>query len=85
MKRRRSTLEIYIDILKKISLGVSKPTNLMYKTNLSWLSLNKALKSLVSQGLIIVVEKDGRRFYKITEDGRRILEQLEKARKLLLA
>ncbi|MBS7606672.1 MAG: archaellum operon transcriptional activator EarA family protein [Candidatus Bathyarchaeia archaeon] len=84
MKRRRSTLEIYIDILKKVSLGVSKPTNLMYKTNLSWLSLNRALNSLVSQGLIIVVERDGKRFYKITENGRRVLEQLERARKLLL-
>jgi len=66
-------------------LGVSKPTNLMYKTNLSWLSLNRALNSLVSQGLIVVVEKDGRRLYKITENGRRVLEQLERARKLLLA
>jgi len=85
MKRRRSTLEIYIDILKKVSLGVGKPTNLMYKTNLSWLSLNRALRSLISQGLIIVVEKDGKRFYRITEDGRRVLEQLERAKKLLLA
>lgn len=84
MKRRRSTLEIYIDILKKVSLGVSKPTNLMYKTNLSWLSLNRALNSLISQGLIIIVERDGKRSYKITENGRRVLEQLERARKLLL-
>lgn len=84
MKRRRSTLEIYIDILKKVSLGVSEPTNLMYKTNLSWLSLNRALNSLISQGLIIVVERDGKRFYKITENGRRVLEQLERTRKLLL-
>ena len=36
---RRSRLEIFFDVLAIIARGVSKPTRIMYKTNLSWTSM----------------------------------------------
>ena len=67
---RRSRLEIFFDVLAVIDRGVSKPTRIMYKTNLSWTSLHEVFETLITGGFIQeeIFEKSKR--YSITEKGR---------------
>ena len=70
---RRSRLEIYFDILDVISRGTSKPTRIMYKTNLSWITLQDMFKILIEGSFIREEkEKSSLRYY-ITEKGRNAL------------
>ena len=46
MKRRRSKLEVYLDVLWTIKNGTRKPTRIMYESNLSWKPLQRTLDSL---------------------------------------
>ncbi|RLI04465.1 hypothetical protein DRO38_01185 [Candidatus Bathyarchaeota archaeon] len=75
---KRSRLEIYLDVLEKVSRGVSRPTNIMYKCNLSWCPLQEVLKSLIEKGLIEEIEHRNHKYYTITEKGKEILIYLEK-------
>jgi len=84
MTRKRSRLEIYLHVLKTIRLGINKPTNIMYKCNLSWIPLKEILNSLINQDLIMMIEKENRRTYGITEKGRNVLRYFEKAQDLLV-
>jgi predicted transcriptional regulator len=60
---RRSKIEIYGEILIAIGNGISKPTTVMYSTNLSWKPLKAALSEL-----------EGRKFIKRSDpvDGRSV-------------
>jgi len=84
MTRKRSRLEIYVDVLKTVKSGVNRPTNIMYKCNLSWLPLREILESLISQGLIEAIDKGNRRVYEITEKGREVLSYFKKTEDLLV-
>jgi predicted transcriptional regulator len=66
---RRSLLQIRVDILKVIMEGYGKPTQIMYKANLSWNVLQSQLKSFVESGLLTVEEYGSRKRYAITEKG----------------
>jgi len=79
MSLKRSRLEIYLDVLKVIGKGTQKPTQIMYKSNLSWKPLMKILESLVDQGLISRTENGTHIAYKITEKGKNILRYFSKA------
>lgn len=85
MSRKRSKLEIYLEVLETIMSGYNKPTNIMYRCNLSWISLKDILDSLVEKGLVTVVERGKRRLYLITEKGRGIVNRLEETYNLLSA
>ena len=52
MARRRSKLEIYVEVLSIIKGGTTKPTRIMYDANLSWDHLHRVLTPMLSQGLI---------------------------------
>ena len=70
---RRSRLEIYFDVLKVVKNGIIKPTRIMYKTNLSWFSLQKVFNAMISGGFIREERlKKAKRYY-ITDKGRRAL------------
>ena len=84
MTRKRSRLEIYVDVLKTVKSGVNRPTNIMYKCNLSWLPLREILESLISQGLLEAIDKGNRRVYEITEKGREVLSYFKKTEDLLV-
>ena len=73
MRRKRSRLEIYLDVLEKINEGIGRPTNIMYKCNLSWRPLREILGTLMNRGLIREVEQHNYRCYVITEKGRETL------------
>ena len=70
---RRSRLEIYFDILEVISRGTNKPTRIMYKTNLSWITLQEMFKILIEGSFIREdKEKNSLRYY-INEKGKNAL------------
>lgn len=74
---RRSKLEIYVDVLRIIERGVSKPTRIMFAANISWKPLNEILANLERQGLIERKTVRNRTLVFITEKGKRILRTLE--------
>ena len=83
MSKKRSRLEICIDILRVLKKGERKPTRIMYKTNLSWKPLQEILESMISQGLIIKKENKNKRLYEITEKGLNVLRYFDKVREMV--
>jgi predicted transcriptional regulator len=85
--RRRSRLEIYLDILNAVLNGESKTTRIMYAANLSSKSARRFLKKLVNEDYLSVTKNDKRRrtkkIYTITSKGVRILTYFQRAEKLL--
>jgi len=49
---KRSRLEIYYDVLEIVISGETKPTRIMYGSNLSWNNLNQILDNLIEQGFL---------------------------------
>lgn len=78
---RRSKLDLYLEVLMAIESGVNKPTNILYKCNLSYKNCRDILRTLIEQGLITVSRnhRNGRRIYKITERGRDVLKYFSNA------
>jgi predicted transcriptional regulator len=70
---RRSRLEIFFDVLAVIDRGVSKPTRIMYKTNLSWTSLQEVFETLITGDFILEEEYKNSKRYSITDKGRSAL------------
>ena len=62
-----------MDILSAIKAGVNKPTQIMYKANISWAILQTHLKFLVEKGFISEIEWGSRRRYELTQKGFNIL------------
>jgi predicted transcriptional regulator len=89
MKRRRSKLEVYLDVLWTIKNGTRKPTRIMYESNLSWKPLQRTLDSLISQALIDEYTPSGLRdkrtstCYELTQKGENVLMYFKKAEDLL--
>ena len=77
---RRSQLEIYFDVLAVIDRGHSKPTRIMYKTNLSWTSLQKTFETLIDGGFIQQEAFKNSKRYSITDKGRNALSYHLKSR-----
>ncbi len=75
---RRSELEVKMDILRVTSEGTNKPTQIMYKANLSWVALLGHLKSLTSSGLLTEVEYANRKVYEISPRGLELLRNYQK-------
>jgi predicted transcriptional regulator len=66
---RRSLLQIRVDILRVVMQGYGKPTQIMYKANLSWNVLQSQLRAFLEAGLLKVEEYGSRRRYQITQKG----------------
>ena len=86
---RRSKLEIYLDVLWAIKRGTRKPTRIMYEANLSWKPLQRILKSMKDQDLIVEVdarpERDKRTtvVYEVAQKGENIIKYFNKGREYL--
>jgi predicted transcriptional regulator len=70
---RRSRLEIFFDVLAVIDRGVTKPTRIMYKTNLAWTSLQEVFETLIDGGFIQQEAFKNSKRYSITDKGRSAL------------
>lgn len=79
MKRtkKRGSLELKMDILRVISLGVEKPTRIMSIVSVSWTVMQSLLSEFLQKGLIEEIRIGRRRIYRITEKGKNILEQYD--------
>ena len=88
MSRRRSRLDIVLNVLSGIKEGVDKPTRIMYAANLSWKPTQHILRSLVQQGLLREIEETSSRRtkkrYEITENGANLVRYFERAKDLLV-
>ena len=84
MNERRSRMQVIADVLRTIENenGISKPTHILYKANLSHKLLKEHLNILLQKGLIEVVIEKNRTYYKITERGKNFLNEYRKIEKL---
>lgn len=84
---RRSKLEITLAVLKAVDGGETKPTKIMYASNMSWNLTQKVFADLVEQELLELEEVHGRgrctKRYSITEKGKNVLDYFEGAKTLL--
>ena len=89
MKNRRSKLEIYLDVLKVIKEGTTKPTRIMYGANLSWKLLQGILVSMVGQDLIEEIDVSDSRdkrtntVYQVTQKGDSVIRYFDRAKGLI--
>jgi len=68
--KKRDRLEIINDILELISTRSVKPTQIMYKANLSHDMLNQYMNELISKQFILEnKDKKGQRTYSLNEKG----------------
>ncbi len=82
---RRSMIDICFDILNTLYVdGDSKPTQLMYRTNLSWNVMMELLAHLEGRGLIGSKKVGARRMISLTPIGEVCLHKLWEARALLM-
>lgn len=75
---RRSRLDIIRDILESIinKGGVIKPTNLMYKSNMSHIRMKSYINELIKKGFINKNNKNKKEYIKITEKGFKFAQKL---------
>jgi len=67
-----------MDILRVASEGYIKPTQIMYKANLSWLALLEHLNKLTKSGFLREEEHANRRVYELTSKGLEVLQSYQK-------
>jgi predicted transcriptional regulator len=70
---RRSAFEVRMDVLKVAAEGCAKPTHIMYRSNTSWITLQKILDSLTASGFVRDCGTGSRTEYAITESGMAVL------------
>jgi predicted transcriptional regulator len=76
-------------VLWAIKRGTRKPTRIMYEANLSWKPLQRILKSMKDQDLIVEVdarpERDKRTtvVYEVAQKGENIIKYFNKGREYL--
>jgi predicted transcriptional regulator len=75
---RRSQLEIRMDMLKVIKEGAEKPTQIMYKANLSWVALQTHLTNMIERGLLKWASEGTRKRYELTLKGSSVMYAYQK-------
>jgi predicted transcriptional regulator len=70
---RRSAFEVMMDILKVTAAGSSKPTHIMYRSNTSWIVLQKNLESLIASGFVLQNGYGPKAEFAITQKGLAVL------------
>ncbi len=75
---RRSILQIRMEILRVVMNGFGKPTQIMYKANLSWTVLQAQLAAFIGSGLLEAVEYGNRKKYEVTARGVEMLKSYDK-------
>jgi len=81
-EKRRGKLEIIADILMSIQKkeGKIKPTNLLYKSNLSHSKLKEYVNLLLEKGMIEERELKGKKMFFMKEQGHKFLLEFERIR-----
>lgn len=80
---RRTRTEVIIDILT-VALDGANKTRIMYRANLNFLRFNHYLSEMLNKGLLMREnDGNGRVVYKVTENGKTLLEMLRKAQQFM--
>ena len=66
---RRSTFEVRMAVLRVTAEGCSNPTQIMYRSNTSWIILQRNLQSLIASGLVRQSAENSRTRYAVTDSG----------------
>ena len=83
--KRRSKMEILIDIIQASSLRPQRPTHIMREANISYNELKNIVDSLERRGLIISETTFSGKYYQATNDGLKLLEDYLALRQKLFA
>lgn len=82
--KRRSQLDIYMDIIRSAAFRPLKLTHIMQEANLSYLRVKKDLQRLQRKSLVeINNDVAGEKYYRSTADGLKLLSEFEKFSKVL--
>ncbi|MDA4126962.1 MAG: DUF354 domain-containing protein [Thaumarchaeota archaeon] len=73
--KRRSKMEIYIDIIQAASMQPLRPTHMMKAANISYNELRTIVEALESRGLITEETTLGGKYYQATKEGLRVLQE----------
>lgn len=76
--KRRSKMEIRIDIIQASSMRPLRPTHIMKAANISYNELKVIIDDLERRGLIQVETTLGGKYYQSTSDGLRVLEDYKR-------
>jgi predicted transcriptional regulator len=76
---RRSRTEMMVDVLRAVHGGAERPTQVMYRSNLSWLVCQDLLRRSSARGFIRAVEEGGRKRYVLTPAGVDVLGRFVRA------
>jgi predicted transcriptional regulator len=82
---RRSSFQIAVDVLTVINEGESRPTRIMYASNLSWNTLRSTLDLLVNKGYAEEASDFTTRGkqYTITQSGSNVLRYYDRLEDLV--
>lgn len=78
--KRRSRMEIYLDIIQAASLRPLRPTQIMKEANISYNELVSTVEGLERKGLIRTENTLGGKYYQSTTEGLRLLEDYRSVR-----
>jgi predicted glycosyltransferase len=81
--KRRSKMEILIDIIQASSLRPLRPTHIMRAANISYNELKLIIDTLERKGLIISESTFGGKYYQATNDGLKLLDDYQTLRSKL--
>ncbi|MDG6910196.1 MAG: hypothetical protein JRN08_07480, partial [Nitrososphaerota archaeon] len=70
---RRSKLDIVGDVLRVVSEGAEKPTNVMFRANLTWPLTVAYLELLLRHKMLGAEESEGKLLYRVTPKGSGLL------------
>jgi predicted transcriptional regulator len=76
--KRRSKMEVRIDIIQASSLRPLRPTHIMKAANISYNELKVIIDDLERRGLIKLEATIGGKYYQSTNDGLRLLEDYKR-------
>ena len=85
LSSRRSSFQIAVDVLTVIAKGESKPTRIMYASNLSWNTLKTTLDLLVSKGYSeeSIDPQNKQKQYLLTPSGENVLRYYDRLEELV--
>jgi hypothetical protein len=72
--KRRSKMEIYVDIIQAASLQPLRPTHMMKAANISYNELRVIVEALEARGLISEENTLGGKYYRATTEGLKLLQ-----------
>lgn len=81
MNTKRSRYGIILAILQ-VTVNGATITKIVYGANINFKIAKKYLDYLIENGFVDVYEKDGKRYYRKTEKGRRFQKKLEELQEL---